>query len=475
MKSIINSIQKHLSRQTAAPGTQIESPIIELSTLAFETFCEDTSRMFSVNAICSWQETCPGTLKGVKKHFKKPASVNYVKAEGILNGTFRFIFDQRGLFILGGIIAATPEEKILQNIKRCSLKNAEEITDAVVETGNLLVASWDKAFRRELAEHGYFLRTDTFIGDPFRKSKKTIGPAEDEMLVCVLYEIKIAAYPAFKCGVLLPKTFLDVIPESDSEQSACAKEKIREGVNSPQETEIKKDEPICKKCGGRHWPFQLCSKDVTGTADGIAEEKLVSTNEPENSSDGTVSQTIQRMTQSPPVLPGEQTSPAATAENPPSDNTGRYRSILAKDIMRKDVAWCGSEETVQSAIAKMQQFNTDYMLVGQNGTPEAIVSKSDLAGAVSPYLRPEFSKWRRPLDDATLKIKVKWIMARPIHTIEPHTTLTDIMDNICRFGCRCLPVADQQGKVQGMVTVFDIFNALSDHNQSEEASGKDAI
>lgn len=475
MKSVINSIRKHLSRQTAAADIQIESPIVELSTLAFETFCEDIARMFSVNAICSRQETCTGTLKNVKKHFKKPVSVNYVKAEGILNGTFRFIFDHRGLFILGGIIAATPEEKILQNIKRCSLKNAEKTNDAVVETGNLLVASWDKTFRRELTEHGYFLRTDTFIGDLFRKSEKTVGPAEDEILVCVLYEIKIAAYPAFISGVLLPKTFLDVIPESDSEQSDCAKEKIREGVNSPQETEIKKDEPTCKKCGGRHWPFQLCSKDVTGIADGTAEEKLVSTNKPEDSTAGTVSQTIQRMTQSPPVLPGEQTPPAATAENPPPDNAGRYRSILAKDIMRKDVAWCSSEETVQSAIAKMQQFKTDYMLVGQNGTPEAIVSKSDLAGAVSPYLRPEFSKWRRPLDDATLKIRVKWIMTRHIHTIEPHTTLTDIIDNMCRFRCRCLPVVNQQGKVEGLVTVFDVFKALSGNNQSEELSCKDAI
>ena len=52
-------------------------------------------------------------------------------------------------------------------------------------------------------------------------------------------------------------------------------------------------------------------------------------------------------------------------------------------------------------------------MIGADGVLEGLVSKSDLAGAASPYLRPEFAKWRWPLDDATLQIKVKWIMSRP--------------------------------------------------------------
>jgi CBS domain-containing protein len=34
------------------------------------------------------------------------------------------------------------------------------------------------------------------------------------------------------------------------------------------------------------------------------------------------------------------------------------------------------------------------------------------------------------------------------------------MENMCQFGVRCLPVVDHQNKVQGLVTVFDIFKAL---------------
>ncbi|GAF88301.1 unnamed protein product, partial [marine sediment metagenome] len=80
--------------------------------------------------------------------------------------------------------------------------------------------------------------------------------------------------------------------------------------------------------------------------------------------------------------------------------------------------------------------------------------------AVSAYLRPEFAKWRRPLDDATLQIRIKWIMSRSMHIIKPQTLLATIMREMCRHSLLSLPVVDQQGKVLGLVTEADIFEAL---------------
>jgi predicted transcriptional regulator len=34
------------------------------------------------------------------------------------------------------------------------------------------------------------------------------------------------------------------------------------------------------------------------------------------------------------------------------------------------------------------------------------------------------------------------------------------MENMCRFGVLCLPVVDQQGKMQGLVTEAGIFKVL---------------
>ena len=161
---------------------------------------------------------------------------------------------------------------------------------------------------------------------------------------------------------------------------------------------------------------------------------------------GEVSKTIQQMTQPQPKQPRKLSLAGL--------------GLCAKDIMHEDLVWGSPEDSVQESRTKMQQHNTGYLLIGRNGVLEGLVSKSDLAGAVSPYLRPEFAKWRQPQDDATLQIRVKWIMSRHVHTIVHQMPLADIMENMARLQLYALPVTDQQGKVLGMITGFDILKAI---------------
>ena len=198
------------------------------------------------------------------------------------------------------------------------------------------------------------------------------------------------------------------------------------------------------------------SDDIdAGVADNVAEEKAVTTDEDEEPS---ISETIQRMTRSPAELSGELARASL--------------AICAKDIMQKDVVWGSADDSVKQTLTKMQQQNAGYMMVGQDGILEGIVSKSNITGAISPYLRPVFAKWHRPLDDVTLQIKVKWIMSRPVRTIKSEAPLAVIIENMCQFGGRCLPVVNQQGKVQGLVTVFDIFECLLKSNQDVSTIGQ---
>jgi CBS domain-containing protein len=149
-----------------------------------------------------------------------------------------------------------------------------------------------------------------------------------------------------------------------------------------------------------------------------------------------------------------------SAQTTHATDTDAFLSLCAKDIMQKDVLWASPEESVQQALGKMRQYRAAYVMVGRDNMPAGIVSKSDLMAAVSPYLRPVFAKWRRPLDDATLNIKIKWAMTKRVRTIPPEVPLIAILENMRRFRKRCLPVMDRNGKVQGLVTVFDIFQAL---------------
>ena len=508
----------------ATSQTEIESRAVELSTEAFEAFCDDISGMFGVDMGCEQDEVCVETVKGLKKRFKKLVVVNSVKAEGALEGTFQLIFDQGGLFILPGVIVMLPEQKILEEIEKDSIKDIESMNAAVKEAGNMLVGAWDRVFHEGLDGHGRFAQSDTFIGAAWDKPEETIGLAGDEEFVFVPYEITIKPYPAFKCGVIFPKTIFKPTSESDVEEAVSAEEKTQEKTETgqvtateekpaaaekveseesdvaqedasekpePQESAVEeavaeegsketvetdesasadkpepaKEKPEAKEAGDKkesaaeekpEAAVEQTSDDVdTNVAESVAEKE---TTLPAKSEERPISETIRKMTDAAAVLPGESNHISL--------------AMCAKDVMEKEIVWGSGEDSVEQVLAKMQQADVGYIMVGQDGVLEGIVSKSDLTGAVSPYLRPVFAKWRRPLDDATLQIKIKWIMSRPVNTIKPDMSLEAIMENMCRFGQRALPVMDEQDKVQGLVTMFGILQALLGGNPNISSADK---
>jgi CBS domain-containing protein len=111
----------------------------------------------------------------------------------------------------------------------------------------------------------------------------------------------------------------------------------------------------------------------------------------------------------------------------------------------------------------MQQKNTPYLLVKSEASEhiEGIISRSDITSGMSPYLNPTFKNFKRPLDQATLKIRVKWIMTSPVETININQPISAAIRKMLTCGIRCLPVIDNENKTCGMINVFDILNALN--------------
>jgi len=502
----------------AISQTDVKSQTIELSTEAFEAFCEDISGMFGVDMECSQQEPCTETVKGLNKRFKKLAAVNSIKSEGTLEGNFQIMFDKRGLFTLAGVIVMLPEQKILQNCKRGSAKEAEDMGDAIGEAGNMLIGSWDRVFREELEGHGHFVQTSTFVGNPWDNVAEKIGLASDEEFLFVPYEMTIGSYPAFDCGVIFPKTIFSEISVSDAEptapedkkgqeepkdiqeatektdseapdttdknnseesaQQAEAEEKVVESVDETakqavepeqevlSENQAETEEPAQQAESTTKQVLEAATETKADDSDIATSDNAVELEQPEAAepdediepATGPVSETIQRMTNS--------------SANLLSGTDLASLAMCAKDIMQKEVLWGNTDDSVQQALTKMQQADVGYMMVGTSGQLEGIVSTFDIAAALSVYLKPMFAKWRRPIDDATLQIKIKWVMTRPVRTIKPDTSLTVIMENMRQSGLRCLPVADQQGNVAGLVTVFDVFKVLLNADSSLSTAGK---
>ena len=200
----------------------------------------------------------------------------------------------------------------------------------------------------------------------------------------------------------------------------------------------------------------------SNVVDGADEAPAVAPGKSEEIGISKIFEAIQKITQSPADLPGQ----SAPAEKSTFDKINSLPEICSNDMMQKQVTWTSPQDSLQQAIAKMQQTNAGYIMVGQNGALEGIVSKSDITKAMSPFLLPIFAKWRRPLDDATLKIRIKWVMSRPVRTIKPQTSLAAIIEHMSRFRGRCLPVMDEEGNVQGIVTASDIFQVLLKHHSN---------
>jgi CBS domain-containing protein len=442
------AVQEQSEGLMAGTTTDITITIAALSDAGFQAFCDGVAAMFDVDARCERRQAGVETAAVLQSRFKKLAAIHVVTAEGALNGTFHLLFDQGGLFILSGVVVMLPESRILEQVRRGSIQDAQNLQDAAGEVGNLLVGSWDTLFREQCAGHRHFVKKTSIIGKLSEKAGE-MGLSANGQVLCIPYEMTVGPHPSFVCAAVFPVAIL-------ASFSGAGMELISEPLAVEQPPSV----PVSKapSPGGVIRPASPDGGRTPDVASRPQSAGLVTAAECPPASDGGAAPTAVFSPGVSDVLPGRP-SAGAPAE---------LLRARAADIMETDLVWAGPEDTVQAVLAKMQQNNTGYVLIGQNGLLEGLVSSSTILGAVSLYLRPVFAKWRRPEDDATLGVKVKWIMSRPVRTIRPDTSLEATIEYMRRYGGRCLPVVDEKGAVQGMVTVFDILMRIlaSDKNLS---------
>ena len=501
----------------AAVQDSLESTVVELSEEALNAFSDDISTMFEVDIECTQLESGVQTIKEIRKSFKKVGAFHTVKAEGALNGDFTVAFDQGGLFVLAGVIVMLPAKRISEDAKRGSPEDAEGMADAVGEVGNLLVGSWDRIFREELDGHKHFSKTNTYVGVPWKSPKETIGLDKSGQFFHVLYEMTLGDYPSFKCGVIFPQEMFGSVAPADSQAEpksepadtaqppAEPEPEPVEVVQAPVEPEPEPEpEPVdivqppaepepepepeeVAQAPTEAEEAKEASDSKTDPAEGDAQELSKEPEEKnadaqETAEDAPKTQTtaavevsaasevneiaqeeVDEKSVAPRDIPGPVPQQSGSSRAVASSGLADILSLPVQEIMDKTLVWGAPEESVQAMMAKMQQSDVGYAMIGHDGVLEGIVSKSNILGAISPYLRPVFAQWHTPAADATLDIKVKWIMTRPVRTVGPSATVGVVLQTMQQFGGRCLPVVDQTGKVLGVVTCFDVFRILTRH------------
>ena len=444
--------------------TQTELRIAEISHQAFEAFCDEISSVFDLEVKCQQLDIIIETVRRLKKRFGKFAAVNNIDSTGFFNGSFQVIFDHDGLFTLGGVITMQPEDQIIANRKNSSTKLFDNMIDAMGEVGNLLVKSWNGILKEQTDGQSHLeQRLPVIIGKNWHKSTNSIIFSKDHELILILYQMTINSFESFQCGVLFPKAILKDDFDSETEMAIDTPEHYPEDDTTKKEKAQK--EAAMSGNGNKGDSSEQIKKSAKDTNINKHQKKTDTgkTKTARKSKKAGIKNTsgsIPKKTKSPD---NSTNKPADRLQKPKRVAKNSINGIMhktARDIMDDKILWVSQEESVQEVHEKILQNNVDYALVGQNNILEGIVSKSDISGAMSPYLRPIFSKWHRFQDDATLQIKVKWIMSKSVHTIKIDTPLEKILETFSQMTGHALPVVDDQDHVLGMVTDHYIFNTL---------------
>jgi CBS domain-containing protein len=438
---------------------ELRSVTNDLTVEAMKAFAADISTMFDTEVESQQSDMEVGTVANLKNRFKKLSAVVMVRSEGAMDGEYQVIFDKEGLFTLAGTFVMQPEQIINVNRKSGGEKEAADIGDALGEVGNLLVGAFDRVFRESYPGHGHHVQSGTFVGNPWAGPESKIRVGTNAELDINSYEMRVGSYGPFYVAVTYPVSLYE-----KQAQAAPAPEAPAVSVAAPPAAQ---PNAAASKPAPAFQPATPVSAGTPAAPSNPAASSDINLPTVPTQPEGTPAPAAMPASASPPpsgpvshAIQKMATAMALDSRAGAIEAGLASCSLSAREVMRTEVLWATDEETVEDLINKMQRHDRGYILIGKNGKLDGIISRSDVRGALSPYLQTMFAKWRTPMDIATLQIKARWVMNRPVRTIRPDASVGAVMHAMMEHGGRCMPVVDEKGQVHGVVTVFDIFHAL---------------
>ncbi|MEN6308353.1 MAG: CBS domain-containing protein [Anaerohalosphaeraceae bacterium] len=426
---------------------QLAAELEGLTQRAFEAFSEDISGMFDCSMQTIEQKVLHGPVGQLKKDFGKIISINTVEVKGPLQGQCAIWLDQAAIFILSGIVVMLPEKRIQEQVKTGGIKDAQALTDAIKELGNLMTGSWDRIFRQGLRGHKHLKQGSVYIGQIWANPSESMHMEPDHECLMIVTKIKVGGFEPVLCAAVFPVEILD--PADDPAESVQTQ---NQPAAAPAAAE-KADTPIAAASAPENIQSpQAQPQQPTPESRDEPAVKVETIEQPVQPSP--VSRAIEQLVGS----AESQVSVAPTFSPRPAGTLDLNRPI--QSLVSTPPVWIEPDAGIQQAILLMQQHNTSYLLVGKNGQLEGLLSRSDTAAAISPYTKSVFANYRRPQDDASFQIRIKWFMSRPVRAVRPETPLWAAMDTLCKYAIRCLVILDPQQRATGLITVFDIFKAI---------------
>jgi hypothetical protein len=95
-------------------------------------------------------------------------------------------------------------KKRIRNRSSRRPQDAQALTDAIKEQGNLMTGSWDRIFRQSLAGHKHLKQVNVYIGPLWTNPKESIQMEPDHECLMILSKIKVGAFEPVLCAAVFP-------------------------------------------------------------------------------------------------------------------------------------------------------------------------------------------------------------------------------------------------------------------------------
>jgi CBS domain-containing protein len=127
-------------------------------------------------------------------------------------------------------------------------------------------------------------------------------------------------------------------------------------------------------------------------------------------------------------------------------------SQLVKDLMSSPVITIEQADSVAQALTIMRRKNIHSVIVAppKAGEPYGIITSTDVRDKIAA------------LDRDPRNLKCKEVMSSPVATAQPDWTIKRASQRMSELKVHHLPVADDLGRLIGMISATDIFMAVEE-------------
>ncbi len=118
-------------------------------------------------------------------------------------------------------------------------------------------------------------------------------------------------------------------------------------------------------------------------------------------------------------------------------------SLTVEKCMRKEIVSVRPDETLETAISKMQEEGVNFLVVAEGNSLKGVLTDGDILSAI----------YKRKVSPAELKVAE--VMSTKLLTIKPTDTLLQALELMVANRIRRLPVVENE-RLIGLISLTDI-------------------